>query len=60
VGKGATVERLTLRDISTQNETGHTMPLLANHGHIRNLTVTNVESGNDPMLVNFGRIDHMN
>lgn len=60
VGKGSTVERLTLRDISTQNETGHRMPLLANHGHIQTLTMTNTDSGKDPVLVNYGRIDRMN
>jgi hypothetical protein len=57
VGKNALVNRLILEDITTTNTTGLPMPLLDNHGTIRYLSVKDIDSDQDPALVNSGIIE---
>lgn len=59
VGKTAVVDRLILEDITTENATGRPMPLLANHGTIRRLSMKQLDAGADETLVNTGMIENM-
>lgn len=57
IEKGAVVDRLMLRDITAENATGLPMPLIHNCGHIRYLSLKELDSGMDEMLINDGVID---
>lgn len=57
VGRNAVVDRMILEDITTENTTGLPMPLIHNNGRIGYLSVRNVDSGADEMLVNAGEIE---
>lgn len=56
IGANATVERLTLRDIKTENTTGEPMPLLNNYGTVGELIVSDADCGADEWLSDHGRI----
>lgn len=56
IGRNARVDRLILDDITTENETGLPMPLLMNRGVIKSLSMQDLDSGNDELLVNEGEI----
>lgn len=56
VGKGASVNRLILEDVTTENHTEQPMPLLHNLGKINYLSMRHVDCGNDEAIVNEGEI----
>lgn len=52
----ATVDRLILDNITTENETGEEMPLLHNQGRIGFLSMKRCEAKGDPLIINEGDI----
>ena len=56
VGENTDVDSLILDHIVTENHTGSSMPLLANAGTIRRLTLRDVFPGADPLLTGSGAI----
>ena len=56
VGENTTVDRLIIENATTENSTGEPMPFLHNKGSIAYLSLSNVDCGEDEMLVNEGEI----
>ena len=59
IGKGHTVENLTLENISAENHTGQPLPLIVNAGHIRHLRLSNIRANGDDEFINNGTIDQL-
>lgn len=52
----AEIDRLILDNITTENNTGSQMPLLANYGKIGFLSMKRCEAKGDPLIINEGDI----
>lgn len=52
VGENALVERMILDNVTTRNTTGKPMTFLRNKGTVKYLSLRNVDSGGDELLVN--------
>ena len=51
VGKNTSVDSLILENITSENFTGETMPMIVNNGALRGVTVKNINANGDPELV---------
>ena len=54
MGENTEVDSMTLENIATENLTGQSMPMLLNEGSIEGLSMRNIQSGTDPLLVGSG------
>lgn len=59
ISDNTSVEALFIRDVSVENHTGRAMPLLVNHGHIKNMSFTQIRSDGEEILVNKGTIEEL-
>ena len=60
IGEDADVEQLILDNVSTENLTGEEMPLLYNDGRIERLSMRDICTHGDPVLVGKGTIAEQN
>ena len=60
VGKNTTVDRLIIDNVITKNATDSKMILLQNMGNIKYLSLSNIDSGDDPQIINRGAIEETN
>ena len=59
VGKGTTIRRLLLNDVTTENDTDSPMPLLHNEGSIGLLALRHVYAESDEIIENVGSIERL-
>ena len=59
IAGNTTVDHLTLQNVSTENHTGKSFPLLHNESHIRVLRVDEIRSDGGAILENIGQIDEI-
>ena len=51
VGENAVVEKMIVDHVVTENHTGETMPVIVKKGEVQELTVQNIRSNGDPVIV---------
>ncbi len=59
IGAHTTVKSLTLDCITSENHTGSAMPLIVNNGSIERLTLRDIDSGEDELLVSKGTVGEL-
>lgn len=59
VGKNTDIRSLSVSHMSQNNMTGRHFPLIRNDGHIQNLYLLNVQSGEDERFQNNGAVDKL-
>ncbi len=57
IDDGALVNRMILSDITSENYTDKEIPLIYNMGMIKYLATSDLDNGNDPVIINEGTIE---